>query len=92
MTEPTDKLVRIECIVNPDVHLGDGRVLKGPVKEGTKTTKSGDVAEVDAALADMLVDNGQVKVSKSDITVLIEDTNEYKVEQAERLKAARAKR
>lgn len=62
-------LVRIECVCNPDVHLGDGRCLLGPVKDGTKTTKHGDVAEVDADLALVLIDNGQCIESKREITV-----------------------
>lgn len=68
MTDTT-KPVRIECVCNPDVHLGDGRRLLGPVKEGTKTTKHGDVAEVSADIALMLIDNGQAIESKRDITV-----------------------
>lgn len=68
MTEST-KPVRVECVCNPDVHLGDGRRLLGPIKEGTKTTKHGDVAEVSADIALMLIDNGQVIESKRDITV-----------------------
>lgn len=68
MTDTT-KPVRIECVCNPDVHLGDGRRLLGPVKEGTKTTKHGDVAEVPADIALMLIDNGQAIESKRDITV-----------------------
>lgn len=67
------KPVRIECLVNPDVHLGDGRVLKGPKKEGTKTIRHGDVAEVDAELAEFLIDRGQVKETKLDVTVFAED-------------------
>lgn len=63
------KPVRIECIVNPDVHLGDGRILKGPVKDGTKTVRHGDVAEVDAALADFLLERGQVQTTTKDVTV-----------------------
>ena len=54
--------VKVECIVNPDVHLGDGRVLKGPEKEG-------DVAEIDAGMAKFLIDRGQVKKSDLDVTV-----------------------
>jgi hypothetical protein len=61
--------VKVECIVNPDVHLGDGRVLKGPEKEGTKTIKAGDVAEVVAEMAKFLIDRGQVKKSDLDVTV-----------------------
>lgn len=68
MTEAT-KPVRVECICNPDVHLGDGRRLLGPVKEGTKVVKHGDVAEVPADVALLLIDNGQVQESKRDITV-----------------------
>ena len=67
MTEP--KTVRIECTCNPDVHLGDGRRLVGPVKEGTKTTKGGDVAEVSEDVAKLLIDNGQAQESKRPITV-----------------------
>jgi len=63
------KPVRVECIVNPDVHLGDGRVLHGPVREGTKTVKPGDVAEVDAETAKFLIDRGQVHETKRDVTV-----------------------
>lgn len=63
------KLVRIECTVNPDVHLGDGRRLLGPIKEGTKTIKRGDVAEVDKGLADFLIERGQAAVSTAEITV-----------------------
>lgn len=73
MPDPTPKTVRIECIVNPDVHLGDGRALKGPVKDGTKTVKPGDVAEVDQALADFLIERGQVKETKLDVTVVLKD-------------------
>mgnify|MGYP003577899904 CR=1 FL=1 len=58
-TEAKD--VEIECIVNPDVHLGDGRVLKGPVKEGTKTIEAGERAFVDPETAKFLIDRGQVK-------------------------------
>lgn len=72
MTAPA-KTVRIECICNPDVHLGDGRRLKGPVREGTKTIKPGDVAEVTEELADFLIDRGQVKETKLDVTVFVED-------------------
>lgn len=63
------KFVRIECIVLPDVHLGDGRRLLGPVKEGTKTVKHGDVAEVDETIALLLIDNGQAQESTRDVTV-----------------------
>jgi hypothetical protein len=63
------KSVLIECIVSPDVHIGDGRVLKGPVKEGTCTVKAGDVAEVDPEIAALLIDRGQVKETKRDVTV-----------------------
>lgn len=69
MNATTDKPVRVECIVNPDVHLGDGRVLRGPVKAGTKTVKPGDVAEVDSDLAKQLLDNGQCKKTDLDVTV-----------------------
>lgn len=67
MTEA--KLVRIECNCNPDVHLGDGRRLLGPVREGTKIVKHGDVAEVTAHLAEQLIESGQCLASKRDITV-----------------------
>ena len=70
MTEA--KPIKIECVVNPDVHLGDGRVLKGPIKEGTKTTKAGDVAEVDAKLADFLIDRGQVQKTDKPVTVTLD--------------------
>ena len=73
MAEATPKTVRIECIVNPDVHLGDGRVLQGPVREGTKTIRHGDVAEVDSATAKFLIDRGQVHETKRDVTVSAED-------------------
>jgi hypothetical protein len=63
------KPVRIECIVNPDVHLGDGRVLTGPVRQGTKTVQHGDVAEVDADTAEFLIERGQVQPTKRDVTV-----------------------
>lgn len=63
------KLIKIECICTPDVHLGDGRVLKGPVKEGTKTIQSGDVAEVDAELAAFLIKRGQVQKTDEPVTV-----------------------
>lgn len=63
------KLIKIECICTPDVHLGDGRVLNGPVKEGTKTIQSGDVAEVDAELAAFLIDRGQVQKTDKPVTV-----------------------
>lgn len=63
------KKIRIEAICNPDVHLGDGRVLQGPVKEGTKTIKPGDVAEVDSDIAKQLIDAGQVVESDKDVTV-----------------------
>lgn len=69
MSAITAKTVRIECTVNPDVHLGDGRALKGPVREGTKTIKHGDVVEVDADTAKFLIDRGQVIESKRDVTV-----------------------
>jgi hypothetical protein len=67
MAEP--KTVLIECIVSPDVHIGDGRVLKGPVREGTCTVKAGDVAEVDPEIAAILIDRGQVKETKRAITI-----------------------
>lgn len=67
MTEA--KLVRIECNCNPDVHLGDGRRLRGPVRAGTKIVKHGDVAEVPADIADMLIDSGQAVATKREITV-----------------------
>lgn len=63
------KLVRVECLCTPDVHLGDGRVLKGPVKAGTKTVKHGDVAEVEPDLAKLLIDNGQATKTDRDITI-----------------------
>lgn len=63
------KSVRVECIVNPDVHLGDGRILRGPVREGTKTIKHGDVAEVSPDLAKLLIDNGQVHKTDREVTV-----------------------
>jgi hypothetical protein len=69
MTDKAPKAIRIECIVNPDVHLGDGRVLKGPIKEGTKTIVHGDVAEVPADLGEFLVERGQVHATKRDVTV-----------------------
>lgn len=69
MANAAPKTVRIECIVNPDVHLGDGRVLKGPVREGTKTVTHGDVAEVEADLAHFLIERGQVHETKRDVTV-----------------------
>lgn len=72
MTAAAPKPIRIECIVNPDVHLGDGRVLKGPKKEGTKTTKHGDVAEVDADLAEFLIERGQVTKTTRDVTVTLD--------------------
>lgn len=68
MTEPA-KLVRIECNCNPDVHLGDGRRLLGPVREGTKIIKHGDVAEVESEIAQMLIDSGQCLPSKRPVTV-----------------------
>ena len=64
-----EKLVRVECNCNPDVHLGDGRRLVGPVREGTKIIKHGDVAEVPAGLAKLLVDNGQCIETKREVTV-----------------------
>jgi hypothetical protein len=63
------KLIRVECTCSPDVHLGDGRRLLGPVKEGTKTVKHGDVAEVSEDIAVLLIDNGQAQESTKDITV-----------------------
>lgn len=69
MTTTAPKPVRIECVCWPDVHLGDGRALKGPIKEGTKTKIHGDVAEVDPAIAELLLDNGQVQKSTRDVTV-----------------------
>ncbi len=83
------KAVLIECIVNPDVHLGDGRVLKGPVREGTKTISPGEVAEVDAKLAAFLIDRGQVKETTRDATVFVEDTDQHAVEVAEEIAKAR---
>lgn len=65
------KLVKIECTCNPDVHIGDGRVLKGPTKDGTKTVKHGDVTEVDAALADFLIERGQVQKTDKPVTVFV---------------------
>lgn len=69
MTEAKSTLIRVECVCTPDVHLGDGRRLLGPVKEGTKTVKHGDVAEVDEDIAALLLENGQVIETKRDITV-----------------------
>lgn len=66
-----DKKVRIECICNPDLHIGDGRILLGPVKEGTKTVVPGGVTEVDQAIADQLINDGQAIESKRDITVFL---------------------
>lgn len=83
MTEA--KTVLIECIVNPDVHLGDGRVLKGPVKDGTITVSPGEVAEVDAKLAAFLIDRGQVKETTLEATVFVEDTEQHAVEVAEEI-------
>lgn len=68
MTEAT-KLIRIECTVNPDVHLGDGRALKGPKREGTKLVQHGDVAEVSADIAEFLIERGQVQKTTRPITV-----------------------
>ncbi|HKR17652.1 hypothetical protein [Rhizorhapis sp.] len=67
MTEA--KLVRIECNCSPDVHLGDGRRLLGPVREGTRVVKHGDVAEVEEALANHLLDSGQCIPTKRPVTV-----------------------
>lgn len=67
MTEA--KAIRVECICNPDVHLGDGRRLWGPKREGTKIVVRGDVAEVEADLAQLLIDNGQVMATKLPVTV-----------------------
>lgn len=69
MTTTSTKPVNVECIVNPDVHLGDGRVLKGPVREGTKTIEKGDVAEVSGELAEFLIDRGQVAKTDREPTV-----------------------
>ena len=69
MASKSPALVRIEGLVNPDVHLGDGRVLKGPVREGTRLVSRGDVAEVTQAIADILINNGQACLSQADITV-----------------------
>jgi hypothetical protein len=69
MTE--QKQVRIECICNPDLHIGDGRILLGPVKNGTKTVVPGGVAEVDKDIADMLINDGQAIESKRDVTVFM---------------------
>lgn len=69
MAEDKQKLVRVECIVLPDVHLGDGRRLVGPVKEGTRTVNPGDVAEVDENIALLLIDNGQVQETSKEVTV-----------------------
>ncbi|MFD1104586.1 hypothetical protein [Sphingobium olei] len=68
MTATAPKLVRIECVCNPDLHLGDGRRLIGPVREGTRVVQHGYVAEVDADLAGILIDNGQAKESKLALT------------------------
>lgn len=68
MTTAAPKLIRVECICNPDVHLGDGRRLVGPKREGTKIVKHGHVAEIDPALAEVLIDNGQVKETKLELT------------------------
>jgi hypothetical protein len=67
MTEA--KTVRIECTCNPDVHLGDGRRLIGPVRDGTKIARHGDVAEVSADVALLLIDNGQAQETKRPVTV-----------------------
>lgn len=69
MTEAASKLVRVECSCNPDVHLGDGRRLLGPVRDGTKIVKHGDVADVDPDVAKLLLDNGQVQKSTREVTV-----------------------
>lgn len=85
------KTVKIECTCNPDVHLGDGRVLKGPKREGTAVTVPGDVAEVDADLAKFLIDRGQVKETTRDVTVTFEGTTQHAVEVAEANLKARKK-
>lgn len=69
MAEAATKLIRVECICNPDVHLGDGRRLVGPERDGTKIKVHGDVAEVDEDLATLLLTNGQVQETKRDVTV-----------------------
>lgn len=84
-----EKLVNVECICNPDVHLGDGRVLTGPQREGTKVVVPGQVSAVTRELADLLLENGQVKETARESTVFVEDTSEYKVAQVEALIAKR---
>ena len=84
-----EKLVNIECICSPDVHLGDGRVLDGPQREGTKVVVPGQVSAVTRELADLLIDNGQVKETTREPTVFVEDTSEYKVAQVEAIIAKR---
>jgi hypothetical protein len=67
------KLVRIEGLVNPDVHVGDGRVLKGPERNGTRLVKRGDVTEVSQEIADILIGNGQAALSTANVTVFLPD-------------------
>jgi hypothetical protein len=67
--KPEEKPVRIECNCNPDVHLGDGRRLNGPVREGTKIIKHGDVAEVSPEIAKQLIDSGQCVKTDREVTV-----------------------
>lgn len=69
MPAANDAPVRIECVVNPDVHIGDGRILKGPIKSGTKTVTPGDVTEVSADVAALLIDNGQAQKTDKEITI-----------------------
>lgn len=82
------KLVRIECLCSPDVHIGDGRVLNGPQREGTKVVVPGQVTEVTREIADILLETGQVKETTREPTVFVEDTALYRVMQAEALIAA----
>lgn len=82
-------LVNIECICSPDVHLGDGRVLAGPQREGTKVITPGQVSAVSQELAMLLIDNGQAKETKREPTVFLEDTCEYKVKVAQDALATR---
>lgn len=82
-------LVNVECLCNPDVHIGDGRVLEGPQKEGTRVVVPGQVTAVARDVADHLIANGQVRETDRKPTVFIEDTCEFKVRQTEAMTAAR---
>lgn len=81
--KPETDTVNIECLCNPDVHIGDGRVLQGPQREGTVVVVPGQVTSVSREIADQLIARGQVRETDRPATVFIEDSAEFKVRLAE---------